>query len=88
MIDFEIIWRRVKACQGETFEQIRGGKFTYQLDGNVLIPDRTNQNLPRAHFEEAASLLPLENTAPVQHLRGPSYLYAILSDSRIRKSDW
>jgi hypothetical protein len=32
--------------------------------------------------------VPLPNTVPVQHLRGPSYIYAILMDSRIRRTDW
>jgi hypothetical protein len=31
---------------------------------------------------------PLPNTVPVQNLQGPSYLYAILMDSRIRDGDW
>jgi hypothetical protein len=36
----------------------------------------------------APGLVPLENTVPVQHLRGPSYIYAILMDPRIRQDDW
>ena len=39
-------------------------------------------------MEEAAALVPLANTVPVQHLRAPSYIYAILMDPRIRQSDW
>ena len=88
MIQFETIWRRIKQHKGEKFTQLRGGEFTYEVSGVAIIPDRTNQNLPRAHFEEASKLLPLENTVPVQHLRGPSYIYAILMDHRIRQSDW
>lgn len=88
MVPLEAIWARIKACEGETFRQIRGGEFTYTVAGSAVIPDRTNQNIPRAHFEEATTLLPLSNTVPVQHLRGPSYIYAILMDSRIRGKDW
>ena len=88
MVGFDTIWARIKAHQGETFRQIRGGEFKYTVTASAIIPDRTNQNIPRTHLEEAAQLLPLENTVPVQHLRGPSYIYAVLMDSRIRKADW
>jgi hypothetical protein len=33
-------------------------------------------------------LVPLTTTAPLQRLQGPSYLYAILMDDRIRHGDW
>ncbi len=88
MVPFDTIWARIKAHEGETFHQIRGGKFTYSVTAAAIVPDRTNQNIPRAHFEEAAQLLPLENTVPVQHLRGPSYIFAVLMDSRVRAGDW
>ena len=88
MTGFEKVWIRIKAHEGETFTQIRGGEFTYEVVGNMVTPDRTNQNFPRSHFEEALTLVPLKNTAPVQHLRGPSYIYAIMMDDRIRQSDW
>jgi hypothetical protein len=50
--------------------------------------DRTKQNIAKAHFAEALAYVPLRNTVPVQHLRGPSYIYAILMDERIRRHDW
>lgn len=88
MVDFEVIWKRIQAHSGETFTQIRGGEFTYKAGDGYIALDRTNQNIPRSHFEEAFQLVPLPDTISVQHLRGPSYIYAILMDSRIRLSDW
>ena len=88
MTTFDAIWNRIKSHEGEPFTQIRGGEFTYEVVGNMVIPDRTNQNFPRVQFEEALALVPLKNTTPVQHLRGPSYIYAIMMDDRIRQSDW
>lgn len=88
MITFDAIWQRIKEHEGKKFMQIRGGEFTYEVAASAVIPDRTNQNLPRSHFEEASRLLPLADTVPVQHLRGPSYIYAILMDPRIRQADW
>lgn len=87
MISIDTVWARIKASAGEEFRQIRDKAFTYEVHGSAVIPERIDQNIPRAHFEEALQLLPLENTVPVQHLRGPSYIYAILMDHRIRRSD-
>ena len=86
--DFNQIWNRIKAHEGEIFTQIRGGEFTYSVEGGTIVLDRTNQNIPKKHLEKASTLLPLSNTVAVQHLRGPSYIYAILMDKRVRQSDW
>lgn len=88
MPSIDAVWMRIANSEGETFQQIRGGEFTYVAESSHIKPDRTNQQIPRAHFEEALGLVPLENTVPVQHLRGPSYIYAVLMDPRIRKGDW
>ena len=88
MVNFDTVWQRIVSYSGKTFTQIRGGKFTYEIVGGHVIPDRTNQQIPKSHFEDAFQLLPLENTVPVQHLRGPSYIFAILMDYRIRNDDW
>ena len=83
---FEAIWQRIVAHQGETFRQKRGGEFRYVAPGNYVQPDRINQNIPRSHFARAYALMPLDKVADIHHLRGPSYIYAILMDDRIRKS--
>ena len=83
-MDFEIIWSRIKQHEGETFKQIRGGEFRYIVNGNMVIPDRTNVQISKKYFQEALSHYPLTNTVKIQNLRGPSYIYAILMDNRIR----
>lgn len=87
-VSIDEVWRRIESAAGETFRQLRGGEFTYEVRGRSLVPDRTNRVLPRSDFERALELVPLENTVPLQSLQGPSYLYAILMDPRIRQSDW
>lgn len=82
------VWRRIIAREGDTFRLVRGQTFTYKVDGKVLRPSTVNQNLSRATFERALERVPLLSTADVQDLRGPSYLYAILMDDRIRERDW
>lgn len=87
MILIDPVWARIRANAGNQFHQIRGKAFTYTIQGNSLVPDGINQQIPKTHFELALPHLPLENTVPVQHLRGPSYIYAVLMDRRIRGQD-
>jgi hypothetical protein len=82
------IWTRIKSCAGETFQQIRGKKFSYVVNGDYVDLSSTNHRIPKKHFQEALLMVPLPSTVEVQHLRGPSYIYAILMDKRIRKTDW
>jgi hypothetical protein len=82
------LWRRLREHQGEVFTQIRGGEFTYTVDDAAVRPDRTDRAIPRSHWEQALALVPLSKTVAVQHLFGPSYIYAVLMDRRVRRSDW
>lgn len=77
------IWNRIVTNEGQNFKQIRGQEFTYKIIGGGIKLSTTNQIIAKSVFEEAISLLPVENTVPFQHLRAPSYLYAILTDKRI-----
>jgi len=88
MPSIDIVWSRIKAHEDETFHQIRGRAFHYSVIGSRLIPNTTNRNLPKSDFEKALNFLPLINIVPLQNLQGPSYLYAILMDKRIRGTDW
>ena len=87
-ISIDELWKRLRDHEGEAFTQIRGGQFTYSITKNALLPDRTDWVIPRNHLAEALSLVPLASTVPVQHLFGPSYIYAVLMDERIRHGDW
>lgn len=87
-VTFDEVWRRIGEHEGEVFHQMRGREFTYTVRGNYVRPSTVNQAISRSDFEEAFRLTPLEDTTVVRHLRGPSYLYAILMDTRIRGRDW
>ena len=84
----DTIWERIDALQGEEFHQIRGKSFSYRLVGASVRPSTTNRLIPRSDFEEALDCVPLANTVAVQHLQGPSYIYAILMDPRVRGGYW
>lgn len=88
VVSFEDVWQRIEVHAGETFRLKRGGAFTYEVRSGAVWPDRTNRALPRSHFAQAFEHVPLNSTVPLQRLQGPSYLYAILMDNRIRQEDW
>ena len=85
---YEIVWSRITSHSVEVFRQIRGGEFRYAMDGNGIIPDRTKHRFSKTEIEKAFRRMPVKNTVALQDLRGPSYLYAILMDERIRQGDW
>ncbi len=84
----DLLWERIIENEGQTFQQIKGGEFTYAVKGNVIELSRTNRSVSKSTFIEALKYVPLSNTVPLQQLQAPSYLFAILMDSRIRKYDW
>lgn len=89
MVSIDDVWDRIEIHSGETFYQIRGGEFTYIVDGGHIYLSRTQQRIPKSHFEKALAFVPLRNTGPLQEkFRGPSYIFAILMDDRIRQCDW
>ena len=85
---FDEVWERIVSHQGETFRQIRGGEFVYAVQGNSLVPDRTNHQFGRKQIEEAYSRMPVDGPGELQDLRGPSYLFAVLMDDRVRMGQW
>ena len=90
MRDIEAIWARIEAHADQTFHQVEGGESTYQVRGRTLRPDRTNRNIPKSDFEKALDQVPFSSTTEVNRLgvQGPSYVFAILMDGRIRQGDW
>lgn len=88
VLSIDVVWARIRAHEGETFRQVRGGEFMYTIASGQLRPDRTNRNLPRSDFERAVALVPLARPGQIQRLQGPSYIFAVLMDERIRGGDW
>jgi hypothetical protein len=82
------LWRRIIANTGQWFQTIRGMNFVYVVANGAVHTSRTNHQLSRSQFEKALARVPLNNTSVVQDLRGPSYIYAILMDERVRANDW
>jgi hypothetical protein len=82
------VWPRIEAHAGEDFKLIGGQVCQYEVPGNYLRPIGRVRHLSRTNFAKALDRLPLANTGSVRDLQGPSYVFAILMDKRIRRSDW
>lgn len=83
---FETIWNKILAHAGEKFYTKTGLPFVYSVVGDCVIPDRTNYPLDISNFKKAAALPRLEGPGQISNLvRGPSYVFSILTDERIRQ---
>ena len=83
MTDFDTVWQRIVALQGQTFRQKTGRSFSYAIRGGCVVPSTTNRQLPRSQFARAYERAPLRGPGQLQDLQGPSYLFAILGDPRV-----
>ena len=89
MVSIIEVWSRIKEHEGDTFKTITGLEFSYSIDGNVINPSRTNQNIPKSHVEKLLAIVPIKNPGEISDdVRGPAYLWGILNDERISSGDW
>jgi hypothetical protein len=84
MDSFDAVWQRIEAHAGKEFLTKTGLPFTYEVVGTSVVPDRTGYPLHVSNFRAAFDLLPLSGPGQINTLvRGPAYVYAILTDRRI-----
>jgi len=80
-----VMWQRIRQYAGAQFKTKTGLPFTYRIDGSNLIPDRTGYPLHINQFRLAYQQLPLRGPSEINNLvRGPAYIYAILTDARTK----
>jgi hypothetical protein len=80
---FEKAWELICECEGQMFHTITHLPFTYRLEGDIVIPSRTIYNLSKKNFLKAYLLQPKSPGEISGLVRGSSYVWAILNDSRI-----
>ncbi len=89
MVSIREVWGRIIAHQGERFETVTGKPFSYRASDDVLVTDRSDFPLRSGEFEKALAVAPSDGPGEISKLvRGPSYIWAILHDPRIRQTDW
>jgi len=83
---FDDCWNRIRRNAGNQFHTIMGLPFTYSIDGNYVIPSRTDYKISKKDFEKVFRLRPLRGLGEISNeVRGPSYVWAIMHDRRIRR---
>ena len=83
------VWARISNLAGKRFTTKTGKPFTYTVTNDALVTDRTDYLLGRRNFETALAHVPCGGPGEInQTVRGPSYVWAILHDARVRRSDW
>lgn len=80
------IWNRIRAHEGETFYTASGLPMTYEfLSDDKFVPIRDGKRMwtvSRSLLEKAMTLIGDKKTF-YHKITAPSYIYAILTDSRI-----
>jgi hypothetical protein len=88
----ETVWTRLRQFQAQAFDTVTGLKFDYLLDGMAIRIFREgrpiNRVLPWSQVVKAIQRCPLQDTREIQDLQGPSYIFGILMDARIRQGLW
>jgi hypothetical protein len=85
MASFDTVWSRIQACAGQEFHTKTGIRFVYSVDGTTVIPEHTGYPIHMSQFQKAHALMPLKGPSEINRLvRGPAYVYAILTDRRTR----
>lgn len=82
---FEAAWQRIQDLSGQIFTTVRGKPFSYQALAHGVSMNTTNRVLPRSDFQRAFERFPVSGPGALQDLQGPSYIYAILMDARVRR---
>ncbi len=87
------VWSRIVQNQGQEFRTRSGLPFTYKIEGNTGIwfyreGKRINKRLSRGDLEKALSRCPLADTTEISDCFDPAYLFGLLTDARIRETDW
>ena len=77
------VWANICAHEGETFYTKTHREYTYVIKGDYIIfsiPSKTK--ISKTYFEKA---LEMNVSMPSEiNLRGQSYIYGIITDSRIK----
>lgn len=84
----DIVWANILRHESETFRTIRGISYTYVVKNDfILINNDPKRRITKEKIEK--SLL-IENPSPskieAEGIWGPSYVYGIITDDRIRNT--
>ena len=81
----DTVWTNICAHEGEIFYTIRNKSYTYTVyDEYILINDDKRRRITKHHLQIALSV---DDPSPAklnrENVWGPSYVYGIITDSKI-----
>lgn len=83
------VWRRLKELEGHEFETKTGKPFTFEINGDMFRPSRTDYQVSKNDFRKVLALVPVDGPGAINNaVRGPAYIWAVLHDTRVRGQDW
>lgn len=89
MKNIEDIWDHIASLEGAEFHTKTGMPFTFTVSGDLLCVSRTEYNLSKANFAKALEIAPVDGPGKISNIvKGPSYVWALLHDARVRRSEW
>ena len=76
------VWNNILKHEGEPFYTFTNIEYRYVVKDNyILVNDDPRRRISKANFEKALEIV---NPTPSKiNLRGQSYIYGIITDSRI-----
>ena len=74
---------KLKDLEGKTFHTVTGKEFVYEfVSENAIKVNRTNYAIHISNFEKALDVHPTMPSQITNLVRGGSYVFAIITDSR------
>lgn len=87
-MEFEEVWNRIIKHQNEIFHTKRGLELKYTVKNDKLYHNRSEPEISKSEFLRAYNKYPFNGPGEIRDLaRGSAYIYAILTDDRIKGSN-
>ena len=85
-MNIETVWNNVKFCEGQVFKTVRGVEYNYVVFSEyILINADKKRRITKAALKIAIAINnPTPSKIQQKNIWGPSYVYGIITDKRIK----
>ena len=86
-MNIEIVWKNIQLCEGETFLTVaRKEPYTYVIKNDcLLVNNDSKKSISKEALKKALSIEnPTRSKIEDEGIWGPSYVYGIITDKRIK----
>lgn len=88
-ISFDEVWERIEMHEGKTFVTSAGKEFSYKVNKSSLTTTPKGYRVSRRGLEVGFTLCPLNSPVDIaDKVMVSGLVFSILSDPRIRETDW